>query len=162
MADGSRARNALFITFVFLFSSQAIMLTGTDMSYLKNEPKPRLSAADQLANLTLNPTTPNSNFKLNLPEGEPLTSASIEIEPYATAMHSGFVWDDTSIWSHSDATNGGVSIQGNSMTGTSAGNLWDFNNGNQGWTFSGYGARVTSPSCGMNGSSGGSIRTYAG
>ena len=162
MAGRSRAWSALFITFVFLFSSQAIMLTDTEMSYLKNEPRPRLSAADQSANLTLNPTSPNSNFKINLPEGEPLTSASIEIEPYATAMHSGFIWDDNSIWSHSDATNGGVSIQGNLMTGTSAGNLWDFNNGNQGWTFSGYGARVTSPSCGLNGSTGGSIRTYAG
>ena len=162
MADGLRAKNALLLISLFLLSSQAALFEHATTTFLDNEQTVARSSADQTASLTLNPTMPNTNFKLVLPEGEPLTSASLEIEPYATAMHSGFVWEDSSIWSHSDATNGGVSIQGNTMTGTSAGTLWDFNNGNQGWTFSGYGARVTSPSCGLNGSTGGSLRTYAG
>ena len=49
------------------------------------------------------------------------------------------------------------------LTGDGSAPGYDFNNGAQGWTFSNsYSGRVTTPSCGYNGSSGGSIRTYAG
>ena len=50
-----------------------------------------------------------------------------------------------------------------SLTGSGSSPGYDFNNGAQGWTFSNsFSGRVTTPACGYNGSSGGSLRTYAG
>ena len=112
-------------------------------------------------NITVS-TTPNSGFKLELQEDEPLVSAELEYTPRILPTQSGFVWDDANDWNHPDALSNGSVVQNGALTGSSAGVLWDFNTNNQGWTFSGYGARVSSPTCGMNGSSGGSLRTYAG
>ena len=122
-------------------------------------PKP-VGAGDQM-DLTLT-RTPNNNFKLDLPNAEPLVNAELMFTPNILPTQSGFVWDDASDWNHADAIKNGSSVSGGALTGSSAGVLWDFNSNNQGWTFSGYGARITSPSCGLNGSTGGSLRTYAG
>ena len=162
MGEVRSAKPAVLMVLLFICSTHAFSIQPQEYSSLSDETHSSYSSSKQTMNLSLNPASSNTDFNLILPEGEPLLSASIEIEPYALPMHSGFTWDDSSIWSHSDATNGGVSIQGSTMTGTSSGTLWDFNSGSQGWAFSGYGARVTSPTCGLNGSTGGSIRTYAG
>jgi hypothetical protein len=116
---------------------------------------------DQM-DLTLS-RTPNNTFKLDLPNNEPLVSAEMVFTPKILPTQSGFVWDDASDWNHPDAIKNGSSVSNGALTGSSAGVLWDFNTNNQGWTFSNsYTARVSSPSCGFNGSTGGSLRTYAG
>ena len=52
---------------------------------------------------------------------------------------------------------------GGELTGEGSVPGYDFNSGAQGWTFSNSNSgRVTSPSCGLNASTGGSIRTYQG
>lgn len=128
---------------------------------LKDEDRPQLVGEGDQMDLTLT-TTPNTNFKLDLPNAEPLVSAELMFTPKILPLQSGFVWDEAADWNHADAIKNGSSVSNGALTGSSAGVLWDFNTNNQGWTFSGYGARVTSPTCGKNGSTGGSLRTYAG
>ena len=123
----------------------------------------RVGTGDEM-NLTLT-TNPTTMFKLDLPDGEPLVSAELNFSPRILPTQSGFVWDGASDWNHPDALSNGSSVSADSgaLTGSSPGILWDFNTNNQGWTFSNsYTARVTSPACGFNGSTGGSLRTYAG
>ena len=123
----------------------------------------RAGPGDEM-NLTLT-TNPNTMFKLDLPDGEPLVSAELNFSPRILPTQSGFVWDGASDWNHPDALSNGSSVSADTgaLTGSSPGILWDFNTNNQGWTFSNsYTARVTSPACGFNGSTGGSLRTYAG
>ena len=123
----------------------------------------RAGPGDEM-NLTLT-TNPNTMFKLDLPDGEPLVSAELNFSPRILPTQSGFVWDGASDWNHPDALSNGSSVSADTgaLTGSSPGILWDFNTNNQGWTFSNsYTARVSSPACGYNGSSGGSLRTYAG
>ena len=64
----------------------------------------------------------------------------------------------------SDSTSSGVGVNADGMlTAQGGGTEWNFNSGNDGWTFSNsYSGRVTTPACGYNGSTAGSIRTYAG
>ena len=113
-------------------------------------------------NLTLT-STPNTLFTLDLPNNEPLVNAELHFTPKVLPTQSGFTWDSDSTWSHPDAISNGSSSSEGVLTGSSPGILWDFNTNNQGWTFqNSYTGRVTSPSCGFNGSSGGSLRTYAG
>ena len=128
---------------------------------LNDEVRPQLVGEGDQMDLTLT-TTPNTNFKLDLPNAEPLVSAELMFTPKVLPLQSGFVWDEAADWNHADAIKNGSSVSNGALTGSSAGVLWDFNTNNQGWTFSGYGARVTSPTCGKNGSTGGSLRTYAG
>ena len=131
-------------------------------STLANENVVKSAGAGDEVNLTLT-STPNTMFKLDLPNNEPLVSAEMQFTPRVLPTQSGFTWNSDSIWSHPDAISNGSSSSGGILTGSSPGILWDFNTNNQGWTFSNsYTARVTSPSCGFNGSTGGSLRTYAG
>ena len=123
----------------------------------------RVGSGDEM-NLTLS-TNPNTMFKLDLPDGEPLINAELNFTPHILPTQSGFVWDSASDWNHPDALSNGSSVVADTgaLTGSSPGILWDFNTNNQGWTFSNsYTARITTPACGFNGSSGGSLRTYAG
>jgi len=129
---------------------------------LVNENVVKSAGAGDEVNLTLT-STPNTMFTLDLPDNEPLVTAEMQFTPRVLPTQSGFTWNSDSIWSHPDAISNGSSSSGGILTGSSPGILWDFNTNNQGWTFSNsYTARVTSPSCGFNGSSGGSLRTYAG
>ena len=66
-------------------------------------------------------------------------------------------------WNNPNAIADGVSTAGGALVGSGGAQFWDFNTGAPGWSFSNsYASRVTSPACGLNGSSGGAIRTYAG
>ena len=86
----------------------------------------------------------------------------LSIEPSTMQTHYGFVWDDDSIWSNSDATKNGTVVEMDSLTGSTAGTIWDFNNGLQGWTVSNptFVSHYTN-TCGVNGTSGGSVKTQA-
>ena len=96
----------------------------------------RAGPGDEM-NLTLT-TNPNTMFKLDLPDGEPLVSAELNFSPRILPTQSGFVWDGASDWNHPDALSNGSSVSADTgaLTGSSPGILWDFNTNNQGWTFS--------------------------
>ena len=100
---------------------------------------------------------------IDLPSRDPLTSLEMDVEPAVDATRDGFSWTGSDAWNHPDAISDGVSTAGGALVGSGGAQFWDFNTGSPGWSFSNsYASRVTSPACGLNGSSGGSIRTYAG
>jgi len=106
----------------------------------------------------------SDEFTLEVPSTQPVRDLHLSITPAITPSSTGLNWNDASSWTHPDASNEGTELSADGyLTGSVAGTLWDFNSNSIGWTFSNaYSSRVTSPSCGLNGSSGGSIRTYAG
>ncbi len=154
---------ALLLVMLLVLSSglSALVFNIATPEQLAEEMTPMNIGDGGQMDLTLT-RTPNNNLKLDLPNAEPLVDAELLFTPKILPTQSGFVWDDAADWNHADAIKNGSSVSGGALTGSSAGVLWNFNSNNQGWTFSGYAARVTSPTCGMNGSSGGSLRTYAG
>ena len=162
---GRRAHaQALGLVVLFVMSSwlHAVGPALQNASTLADENVVMNAGQGDQVNLTLT-STPNTMFKLDLPNNEPLVNAELHFSPRVLPTQSGFVWDSESTWNHPDAISNGSSSSGGVLTGSSPGILWDFNTNNQGWTFSNsYTARVTSPACGFNGSSGGSLRTYAG
>ncbi len=157
-----RAQALLLVVLMVLGGSLGTLFASPSApAVLSETPSPmQVGEGDQM-DLTLTPNA-NMNFKLDLPADEALVSAEMVFTPKVLPLQSGFVWDDAADWNHADAVKNGSTVSNGALTGSSAGVLWDFNTNNQGWTFSGYGARVSSPTCGMNGSSGGSLRTYAG
>ena len=106
----------------------------------------------------------NTGFTVDVPSMEPITDLQLDIAPAVMQKQYGFTWDSDQIWSNNDATkNGTVVTSTGSLTGTTAGTIWDFNTGLQGWTVSSatYVGHYTSNTCGYNGSSGGSLKTQA-
>ncbi|MBT4924744.1 MAG: hypothetical protein HON16_03200, partial [Euryarchaeota archaeon] len=104
-----------------------------------------------------------NGFTVDVPSSAPITDLQLEVEPAVLQKQYGFTWDSDAIWSNSDANKNGTVTSGNSLTGTTAGTLWDFNSGLQGWTVSSstYVGRYNTDTCGYNGSSGASIKTQA-
>ena len=155
---------AIGLVMLLVFSTWLGAMTSSDLnrSQLGVEIGPQWVGAGDEMNLTLT-ATPNTNFKLDLPSDEPLVSAELKFTPKVLPTQSGFVWEDGADWNHADSISNGSTVSNGALTGSSPGILWDFNTNNQGWTFqNSYTARVSSPACGYNGSSGGSLRTYAG
>ena len=106
----------------------------------------------------------NTGFTVDVPSMEPITDLQLDIAPTVMQKQYGFTWDSDSIWSNNDAIkNGTVVTSTGSLTGTTAGTIWDFNTGLQGWTVSSgtYVGHYTSNPCGYNGSSGGALKTQA-
>ena len=164
---GRRLRASAFGLVVLLVASTwlgALTAFDGDSIALGEQSEPSLVGVGDTVDLTLT-TLPNSNFDLDLPADEPLVSAELNFTPKVLPSQSGFVWDSASDWNHPDALSNGSSVSSTTggLTGSSPGILWDFNTNSQGWTFSNsYTGRVTTPACGYNGTSGGSLRTYAG
>ena len=105
----------------------------------------------------------STSFTLDVPSDAPITNVHLSMEPSVQPTQTGFTWDSNAIWSASTAVHNGTFGSDDVLTGDGGGTLWDFNTNAGGWTFSNsYSARVTTPACGFNGSSGGSLRTYAG
>lgn len=103
-------------------------------------------------------------FELDLPSSDgAITSLDMTIQSETMPNSQSLIWEGDSAWNHVDAVKNNTFSQSGILTGDGSAPGYDFNNGAQGWTFSNsYSGRVTTPSCGYNGSSGGSIRTYAG
>ena len=162
---GRRAHaRALILVVLFVMSSwlNAVAPATEETSVLEPEHEVMQAGQGDEMDLTLT-TNPNTMFTLDLPNGEPLVNAELKFTPKVLPTQSGFVWESESDWNHADAISNGSTVSSGVLTGSSPGLLWDFNTNNQGWTFSNsYTARVSSPSCGYNGTSGGSLRTYAG
>ena len=164
MAGRHGHAQAVCLVVLFVMSSWLSLVApaGPEGGVLSDENVVLQAGQGDEMNLTLS-TSPNTMFKLDLPSGEPLVSAELNFTPRILPTQSGFVWDEANDWNHPDAITNGSSVSNGVLSGSSPGILWDFNTNNQGWTFqNSYTARVTTPSCGFNGSSGGSLRTYAG
>ena len=104
----------------------------------------------------------NNDFIVEVPSTSPITDMQLSIEPSVMQTHFGFVWNSDSTWSNPDATKNGTVVERDALTGSTAGTLWDFNNGLQGWTVSNptFVSHYTN-TCGVNGTSGGSVKTQA-
>ena len=84
--------------------------------------------------------------------------------PKILPTQSGFVWDEAADWNHPDAIKNGSSVVNGALSGTSSGVLWDFQHQQ-----SRDGPFPTPTRLGShhqpaatNGTTGGSLRTYAG
>ena len=112
--------------------------------------------------ISLDGSTANDAFEVEVLSTEPLVDINLNISPSVQVTQSAIIWDDDSIWSHTDAQLDGAKQSGAGLSLKGVDAVWDFNSGNSGWTFSNsYSARSTLQ-CGTNGTSGGSIRTHAG
>ncbi|DAC54796.1 MAG TPA: hypothetical protein HA359_01615, partial [Candidatus Poseidoniaceae archaeon] len=78
----------------------------------------------------------NNDFTVEVPSTSPISDLQLSIEPSVMQTHYGFVWNSDAIWSNADATKNGTVVEVNSLTGSTAGTIWDFNTGLQGWTVS--------------------------
>ncbi|MBT5390739.1 MAG: hypothetical protein HOL22_00120 [Euryarchaeota archaeon] len=170
MTGSSSRRGALLLTLLMLFGGPLQTMLSepssvTEMpTFLEDEETILLAGTGDDAIIQLSGSGSYSElFTVEVPSNAPVTDIHLSMKPSVDVTQQGFVWDDNTIWSHSSTTNNGTFVLDNVLTGNGAGTLWDFNTNAAGWSFSNsYSSRVTSPGCGYNGSSGGSIRTYAG
>ena len=104
----------------------------------------------------------NKAFTVDVPSDAPITDLQLTIQPSAMQTHYGFTWEGELAWDVPDSTMNGTVVEIGSLTGSTAGTLWDFNSGLQGWTVSNptFVGHWTN-SCGFNGTTGGSLKTQA-
>ena len=168
MSAASSWRSALFLA-VLMAIIGPLQMTGNisadsaEFTTLPQADKIRFSSVGQADFIQLaGDDAVNDDFTVEVPSNSPITDMQLSIEPSTMQTHYGFVWDDDTIWSNADATKNGTVVELDSLTGSTAGTIWDFNNGLQGWTVSNptFVGRYTN-TCGVNGTSGGSIKTQA-
>lgn len=168
MSASSSWRSALFLAMLMILIGPLQMNANmasdeafsTDFEDLEH-PNFTAVGADTFINMPGN-DQPYTGFTVDVPSSAPITDLQLDVKPAVLQKQYGFTWDSNSIWSNSDASKNGTVVEGTSLTGSTAGTLWDFNSGLQGWTVSNptYVSQYTSP-CGVNGTSGGSIKTQA-
>ena len=169
MTGSTARRSALFLSLLMLVGGPlgTFMISNDfneDSSFLEPATTPLYAGAgdDAVVQLSGN-SVYDEAFTVDVPSESPVTDIHLSMKPSVDQTQHGFEWTDASIWSHSSSVLNGTFVENNVLTGNGAGTLWDFNSNAAGWTFSNsYSGRVTTPACGYNGSSGGSIRTHAG
>ena len=168
MSGSGSWRSALFLAVIMIIIGPLQMNANNIVNQplsldLEDSDSPNFTAVgyEDFINLPGNDQSYNG-FTVDVPSSAPITDLQLEVEPSVLQKQYGFTWDSDAIWSNSDASKNGTVVSGTSLTGTTAGTIWDFNTGLQGWTVSSptYVGRYTS-NCGYNGSSGGSIKTQA-
>ena len=155
---------ALFLSLLMLFGGPlSTLLTSNDSASVDwhLEPSTNILYAGQGDDAVIQLDGNNmfsEAFTVDVPSDAPVTDIHLSMKPSVDQTHQGFKWNDASVWSHSSSILNGTFVENNVLTGNGAGMLWDFNTNAAGWTFSNsYSGRVTSPACGYNGSSGGSL-----
>ena len=86
--------------------------------------------------ISLDGSTANDAFEVEVLSTEPLVDINLKISPAVQVTQSATIWDDNSIWSHSDAQLDGAKQSGAGLSLKGVDAVWDFNSGNSGWTFS--------------------------
>ena len=99
---GRRAHaQALGLVVLFVMSSWLSLVApaGSDIAVLAEENVVLEAGQGDEMNLTLT-TSPNTMFKLDLPDGEPLVNAELNFTPRILPTQSGFVWESETHWNH--------------------------------------------------------------
>ena len=134
MSAATSWRSALFLAILMAIIGPLQMTGNMSVDFAESNPCPTI----QIRHSTLGQTDfiqlqgdglVNDDFTVEVPSNAPITDMQLSIEPSTMQTHYGFVWDDDSIWSNSDATKNGTVVEMDSLTGSTAGTIWDFNNG---------------------------------
>ena len=166
MAESLGGRSiAFFVLFLFVFAPFTSLAPAASFEVLEEATAPLFVGENTPVSVDIRPGQSSQNpFELTLPSSTgSITNLEMTMQSSPLQNSQTLLWQGASAWDHPDATHSNTYSQSGSLTGSGSSPGYDFNNGAQGWTFSNsYSARVTSPACGYNGSSGGSLRTYAG
>ena len=166
MAESLGGRSvAFFVLFLFVFAPFTSLAPAASFDALEEVATPSFVGENTPVSVDIRPGQSSQNpFELTLPSSTgSITNLEMTMQSSPLQNSQTLLWQGASAWNHLDANHSNTYSQSGLLTGSGSSPGYDFNNGAQGWTFSNsYSARVTSPACGYNGSSGGSIRTYAG
>ena len=166
MADSSKGRGiAFFVLLLFVMGPYMAFVPPAPSISLDDAQRIDLVSVGTPVTVNVGPGTATSPaFELDVPTSTgAITSLDLSIQSATMQNSQTLLWEGDAAWNHIDATHNNTFSQSGVLSGDGSAPGYDFNNGAQGWTFSNsYSGRVTTPACGYNGSSGGSIRTYAG
>jgi len=168
MARGGYAHHAFLLVALMLLGGPIQIALSAQSSGTISESK----LSDETTLLRSQPFAPiplsldglnvNDSFALYVPADEPIVALELQISPSVQITQAPTIWQDNSIWTHSDALLDGAKQSGAGLSLKGVDAVWNFNSGNDGWTFSNSYSGRSILQCGTNGSGGGSIRTYAG
>jgi len=166
MAASPKGRGvALLVLFLFVMGPYTTVAPPAPVVHLDDNLAVVSVGENTPVTVDIRPNQPSlTSFELDVPTNTgAITSLDMSIQSETMENSQTLLWEGDAAWDHIDATHNNTFSQSGVLSGDGSAPGYDFNNGAQGWTFSNsYSGRVTSPSCGYNGSSGGSIRTYAG
>jgi hypothetical protein len=166
MAGSLEGRSvAFFVLFLFVFAPFTSLAPSASFEVLEEATAPNFVGENTPVTVDIRPGQPSQNpFELTLPSSTgSITNLEMTMQSVPLQNSQTLLWQGASAWNHPDANHSNTYSQSGSLTGSGSSPGYDFNNGAQGWTFSNsFSGRVTTPACGYNGSSGGSLRTYAG
>ncbi|MEC8142605.1 MAG: hypothetical protein VX071_03830 [Candidatus Thermoplasmatota archaeon] len=166
MAASQKGRGvALLVLFLFVMGPYTTFAPPAPAGYLKGEQVVDSVLVGTSVTVDVRPGQASlTPFELDLPSSSgAITSLDMTVQSQTLANSQTLLWEGDAAWNHVDATKNNTFSQSGILSGAGSVPGFDFNTGTQGWTFSNsYSGRVTSPACGYNGRSGGSIRLYAG
>lgn len=166
MGDSPKGRGvALLVLFLFVMGPYTTFAPPAPPLFLDGEQTADSVAEGTPVTVDVRPGQASlTPFELDVPTSSgAITSLDMSIQSETMENSQTLLWEGDASWNHIDATMDNTLTQSGILSGAGSEPGFDFNNGAQGWTFSNsYSSRVTTPSCGYNGSSGGSLRTYAG
>ncbi|MAR47158.1 MAG: hypothetical protein CMA41_05075 [Euryarchaeota archaeon] len=166
MAGSSKGRGiALFVLFLFVMGPYVSLVPPAPATLLSEAQGADLVSEGTPVTVDVRPGQISlSPFELDVPTSTgAITSLDMTVQSATMENSQTLLWEGDSSWNHVDANHNNTFSQAGILSGDGSAPGYDFNNGAQGWTFSNsYSTHWTSQSCGYNGSSGGSLRTYAG
>ena len=156
---------AFFVLFLFVFAPFTSLAPSASFDVLEEATAPNLVGENTPVIVDIRPGQTSQNpFELTVPSSTgTITHLDMTMQSVPLQNSQTLLWQGASAWNHQDATHSNTYSQSGLLTGSGSSPGYDFNNGAQGWTFSNtLSSRITTPACGYNGSSGGSIRTHGG
>ena len=166
MAGSLKGRSvAFFVLFLFVFAPFTSLAPAASFDVLEEITAPSFVGENTPVSVDIRPGQSSQNpFELTLPSSTgSITNLEMTMQSSPLQNSQTLLWQGASAWNHADATHSNTYSQSGFLTGSGSSPGYDFNNGAQGWTFSNsLSSRITTPACGYNGSSGGSIRTHGG
>ena len=116
MSAATSWRSALFLAILMAIIGPLQMTGNISVDFAESN---RLSDHSKISYSTVGQTDfiqlpgdgmVNDDFTVEVPSNAPITDMQLSIEPSTIQTHYGFVWDDYSIWSNSDATKNGTVV----------------------------------------------------
>ena len=162
---GTKKQVALLLVGLMILGGPWAMCVPNTLFLESSESSQNSGTAPADVQVDIVPGGPSTSpYTLMLPNNDAaITNLNLSLSSKAITTSQSFIWDDASAWNHPDASHYNTFADGGDLVAEGSVPGYDFNTGAQGWTFSNSNSgRVTTPSCGLNASSGGSIRTYQG